>query len=67
MGLGPWPRDLEEHTGYSPQKMRAAVEAIRRLHAAAVSDKLQAVRKKYAQLRFGAVSGIPLATSLARA
>lgn len=59
MGQPCWTAELRQHACYSESDLSACVRDINALHKAAASNSLQAVRKKYAQEKHGAVSGIP--------
>ena len=54
------PAALEAHTRCSVADLSEITRDLVELHSQATFDTLQAVRRKYAQDRFGAVSGIPL-------
>ena len=57
-GKTPWTPDLEKHSTYKEADLQACVRDIHELHKNATANSLQAVRKKYAQEKHGAVSGI---------
>ena len=50
--------ELTQHSCYSEAALLPCVREINALHKAASTNNLQAVRKKYAQEKHGAVSGI---------
>ena len=50
--------ELEKHSTYKEADLQACVRDIHELHKNATANSLQAVRKKYAQEKHGAVSGI---------
>ena len=49
---------MTQHSCYSEAALLPCVREINALHKAASTNNLQAVRKKYAQEKHGAVSGI---------
>ena len=51
--------ELTQHAQYTEAALMPCVRDINALHKNASSNNLQAVRKKYAQEKQGAVSGIP--------
>ena len=51
--------ELAQHACYTEAAIMPCIRDISALHKAAPSNSLQAVRKKYAQEKHGAVSGIP--------
>ena len=51
--------ELQQHACYTEAALMPCVRDINGLHKAAATNSLQAVRKKYAQEKHGAVSGIP--------
>ena len=57
-GQEPWTPDLARHSTYKEADLQACVRDMHLLHKNAAADSLQAVRKKYAQEKHGAVSGI---------
>ena len=57
-GKEPWTPELEKHACYKEADLQACVRDIHELHKNATANSLQAVRKKYAQEKHGAVSGI---------
>ena len=62
MGQPSWSAELHQHTQYLETGLLPCVREIHALHKAAATNSLQAVRKKYAQEKHGAVSGIPPAS-----
>lgn len=62
MGETPWTDELQQHTCYSAVALHPCVRDLNELHIHAPANNLQSVRKKYAQERHGAVSGIPPAS-----
>lgn len=48
-----------EHACYTESEMASCVRDLNQLHKDTPKNNLQAVRKKYAQEKHGAVSGIP--------
>jgi len=54
----PQGQELAEHTSYTEAALLPCVRDIHELHKNATANSLQAVRKKYAQEKHGAVSGI---------
>jgi len=61
MGQQPWTPELAQHACYTEAALLPCVRDMHALHKNAASNNLQAVRKKYAQEKHGAVSGIPVA------
>jgi cyclin B len=59
MGQPCWTQELAQHTCYTETAIMPCVRDISTLHKSAPTNSLQAVRKKYAQEKHGAVSGIP--------
>ena len=51
--------ELEQHTRLKREALLPCLRALHALHAAAPTQSLQAVRKKYSPDKQGAVSGIP--------
>ena len=62
MGQTPWTAELKQHACYTEAALVPCVRDMNALHKAAPTNNLQAVRKKYAQEKHGAVSGIPPAS-----
>jgi len=62
MGQTPWTAELKQHACYTEAALVPCVRDMNALHKNAPTNNLQAVRKKYAQEKHGAVSGIPPAT-----
>ena len=54
--------ELKQHACYTEAALLPCVREMHTLHKAAQTNNLQAVRKKYAQEKHGAVSGIPPAS-----
>jgi len=63
VGSPAWSPELEHHGRITAEGLRPCVRDMHALHVAASTNSLQAVRKKYAQEKQGAVSGIPPAAS----
>jgi cyclin B len=59
MGQPCWGQELAEHTSYTEAALLPCVRDMNQVHKDAPKNNLQAVRKKYAQEKHGAVSGIP--------
>jgi len=59
MGKQPWTPELKQHACYTEAALVPCVRDMHQLHKTAATNNLQAVRKKYAQEKHGAVSGIP--------
>lgn len=59
MGQNPWTSELLQHAAYSEAAIMPCVKDMNALHKNAVTNNLQAVRKKYGQEKHGSVSGIP--------
>ena len=57
-GKEPWSPSLASHSAYKEADLQACVHDIHLLHKNAATDTLQSVRKKYAQVKHGAVSAI---------
>lgn len=51
--------ELVQHACYSESAIASCVHDLNQLHKDTPKNNLQAVRKKYAQEKHGAVSGIP--------
>jgi len=64
MGQQPWTPELKQHACYTEASLLPCVRDMHALHKNAPNNSLQAVRKKYAQEKHGAVSGIPPAISV---
>jgi len=62
MGQTPWTPELKQHACYTEAALVPCVRDMNALHKNAPTNNLQAVRKKYAQEKHGAVSGIPPAS-----
>eukprot|EP00967_Tisochrysis_lutea_P157545 scaffold320018_cov32-Tisochrysis_lutea.AAC.2 len=62
MGQPCWGPELVQHSCYAESALSACVRDLNQLHKDASKNNLQAVRKKYAQEKHGAVSGIPPAS-----
>ena len=56
--------ELKQHACYTEASLLPCVRDMHALHKNAPNNSLQAVRKKYAQEKHGAVSGIPPAISV---
>ena len=55
----PQGQELAEHTSYTEAALLPCVRDMNQVHKDAPKNNLQAVRKKYAQEKHGAVAGIP--------
>jgi len=62
MGQQPWNEDLTRHACYTEGNLYPCVRDLHAVHKNAATNGLQAVRKKYAQEKHCAVSGIPPTT-----
>lgn len=54
-----YPPSLQQHSGYTLERLRPAVRAIQALHAKAPSASVNATYRKYSQARFDGVAALP--------
>lgn len=58
LGKPSWSTTLSHYSGYSPADLRHCAQAVHGLFLAASSSNLPASREKYAQAKYGSVSGL---------